>query len=125
MTDVPVTPTYRATAGPLAGRRLGQPGDPPAGPRPRRRGPHQRRPAGHQGRGGAVGYASVVPLAATSGATASAHYDARQALDELHATGVRVIGRIVCFLDPVLSKWAWESGGDMIVLDGAAPPRSA
>ena len=68
---------------------------------------------------GAVGYASAVPLAATSGATASAHYDARQALDELHATGVRVIGRIVCFLDPVLAKWAWESGRrDMVVLDG-------
>ena len=31
-----------------------------------------------------------------------------------------MIGRIVCFLDPVMAKWAWENGRpDMIVLDGA------
>ena len=68
---------------------------------------------------GVVGYSSAVPLAASTGA-AAAHYDARQAIDELHGAGVRVIGRIVCFLDPVLAKWAWDSGRpDMVVLDGA------
>jgi hypothetical protein len=72
---------------------------------------------------GVVGYASQVPLATTVGA-AVGHYDARQALDELHATGVRVIGRVVCFLDPAMSKWAWENGrSDMVVLNasGNAP----
>ena len=69
---------------------------------------------------GAVGYTSAVPLAVATGATAAGHYDARQAIDELHATGVRVIGRIVCFLDPVLAGWAWDHGrSDMLVLDGA------
>lgn len=72
---------------------------------------------------GEVGYASAVPLATTVGAAAG-YYDARRALDELHALDVRVIGRIVCFLDPVMSKWAWENGRpDLVVLDGsgAAP----
>ena len=68
---------------------------------------------------GEVGYATAVPMAATVG-SATAYYDARQALDELHALDVRVIGRIVCFLDPLMSKWAWENGRpDLIVLDGA------
>ena len=67
---------------------------------------------------GEVGHASAVPLASTTGAVIG-HYDARQAIDELHAHGVRVIGRIVCFLDPVLSRWAWAHGRpDMVVLDG-------
>ena len=72
---------------------------------------------------GVVGYASQVPLATTVGA-AVGHYDARQALDELHSTGVRVIGRIVNFLDPAMARWAWENGRpDMVVLNasGSAP----
>ena len=72
---------------------------------------------------GVVGYASQIPLASTVGAAAG-FYDARQATDELHAAGVRVIGRIVCFLDPTMSKWAWENGrSDMVVLNasGSAP----
>ena len=35
-----------------------------------------------------------------------------------------MIGRIVCFLDPTMSKWAWENGrSDMVVLNasGGAP----
>jgi hypothetical protein len=71
---------------------------------------------------GEVGYASAVPLATTTGA-ARGHYDARQALDELHGHGVRVIGRVVNFLDPVLAGWAWQNGRpDMIVLDAAGEP---
>ena len=69
---------------------------------------------------GEIGYDSDVALADTVGATASAYYDARAALDELHALGVRVIGRIVCFLDPLMGGWAWSQGrSDMVVLDGA------
>lgn len=71
--------------------------------------------------GGTVGYASAVPLAVASGAAAGV-YDAPAALAELHALDVRVIGRIVCFLDPQLARWAWGEGEtDMLVLRGAEP----
>jgi len=72
---------------------------------------------------GLVGYHSTVPLVATIGAGAG-YYDAAAAVADLHAAGVRVIGRIVCFLDPVLAAWAWANARpDMLVLDaqGAAP----
>ena len=73
---------------------------------------------------GEIGYASTVPLAVSSGA-ARGHYDAGAALDELHALGVRVIGRIVCFLDPVVASWAWENDRpEMIVLQGSGGPLS-
>jgi len=71
---------------------------------------------------GFVGYASAVPLANTTGA-AKAFYDARAAIDELHGLGVRVIGRVVNFLDPTLANWAVNNGrSDMIVLDPAGAP---
>ena len=71
---------------------------------------------------GEVGYASAVPLAVSAGA-ASGHYDAHAAIGELHRLGVRVIGRIVCFLDPHLATWAWESGrSEMIVMQGSGGP---
>jgi hypothetical protein len=68
---------------------------------------------------GEVGYPSKVALANHAGAVRT-YYDAREATDELHGLGVRVIGRIVNFFDPVLAKWAWENGRpEMIVLDAA------
>jgi hypothetical protein len=71
---------------------------------------------------GEVGYASTVALAVTSGA-AIGYYDAAAALDELHGLGVRVIGRIVCFLDPVLASWVWENERtEMLVLQGSGGP---
>jgi hypothetical protein len=71
---------------------------------------------------GEVGYATAVPLATTAGA-ARAHYDAVATLDELHDLGVRVIGRIVCFLDPVLASWAWENDrAEMVVQQGSGGP---
>jgi hypothetical protein len=71
---------------------------------------------------GEVGYASAVALAGAAGA-ASGHYDARAAIGELRRNGVRVIGRIVCFLDPLLATWAWESGrSEMIVMEGSGGP---
>jgi hypothetical protein len=71
---------------------------------------------------GEVGYASTVPTAVTIGA-AMGHYDATAALEELHGLGVRVIGRIVCFLDPVLASWAWENERtEMLVLQGSGGP---
>jgi hypothetical protein len=66
---------------------------------------------------GQVGYATKVGLARRASAVTT-YYDARETLDELHALGVRVIGRIVNFLDPVLARWAWENGRpEMLVLD--------
>ena len=63
-----------------------------------------------------------MPLATTTGA-AMGHYDARSALDQLHGLGVRVIGRIVCFLDPQLASWAWENDRtEMLVLQGSGGP---
>ena len=73
--------------------------------------------------GGEVGYKSAVPMATASGAV-RAHYDPTTAIAELHGAGARVIGRIVCFLDPVVAGWAWASGnGEMVVqaAGGAAP----
>ncbi len=55
---------------------------------------------------GLVGYNSAVPLAQQSGA-AKKIYDAQKAVAEIHAAGGRVIGRLVCFKDPSLAKWAW------------------
>jgi hypothetical protein len=72
-----------------------------------------------KGENGEIGYETRVRLARTAGAT-TAYYDARESLRELHGLGVRVIGRIVNFLDPLLASWAWENGReDMIVLDGS------
>jgi len=68
---------------------------------------------------GEIGYDSDVELAEVSGADASAYYDPRAALDELHGLGVRVIGRVVCFLDPVVAGWAWREGrSELVVLNG-------
>jgi hypothetical protein len=68
---------------------------------------------------GQVGYETKVRLARRVSASTT-YYDARATVDELHGLGVRVIGRIVNFLDPVLAKWAWENGRpEMIVLDGS------
>ena len=58
---------------------------------------------------GVVNYASAVPMASAIGAS-STLYDARKATAQLHAMGVRVIGRIVAFNDPKLADWAVAHG---------------
>ena len=58
---------------------------------------------------GVVGYNSKVPLAIESGA-ANSLFDLQEAIEELHALDVRVIGRIVAFRDPILAKYAWSRG---------------
>ncbi|MEJ7724826.1 MAG: putative glycoside hydrolase, partial [Ilumatobacteraceae bacterium] len=48
------------------------------------------------------------------------YYDPEEAVAELHALDVRVIGRVVCFLDPTLASWAAENERpDLLVLDGS------
>lgn len=58
---------------------------------------------------GEIGYQSQVPLAREIGATRG-HYDAKAAVDQLHAAGLRVVGRLVAFRDPILARASWESG---------------
>ena len=53
---------------------------------------------------GEVGYASTVAAGDDDRRGAPATTTPRQAIDELHALGVRVIGRIVCFLDPTCRR---------------------
>ena len=58
---------------------------------------------------GRIGYSSSIPLARLSGATQGL-FDLEAAIDELHGMGVRVIGRIVAFNDPVLTRYAVDNG---------------
>ncbi|GAB3566595.1 putative glycoside hydrolase [Amycolatopsis endophytica] len=58
---------------------------------------------------GEVGYASEVPLAREIGA-AKNYYDLHAVVEELHKEGIRVVGRLVAFRDPVLARASWESG---------------
>lgn len=58
---------------------------------------------------GEVGYDSQVPLARQIGAVKK-YYDARATLDQLHAAGLRVVGRLVAFRDPVLARASWDGG---------------
>ncbi|HET6953443.1 MAG TPA: putative glycoside hydrolase [Acidimicrobiales bacterium] len=64
---------------------------------------------------GMVGYDSNVPRAREIGAV-SGTYDLDGAITTLDARGVRVIGRIAAFRDPVLSEAAWAAGqGDQVI----------
>jgi hypothetical protein len=58
---------------------------------------------------GVAGWNPPVPLAHRIGA-AQPIYDLRAAVERLHALGVRVVGRLVCFRDPTLAAAAWRAG---------------
>ena len=65
--------------------------------------------------GGHIGYESEVALANEIGADIGP-LDLQQAVADLHAEGVPVIGRIVAFADPALAEWAWENDRrDMVI----------
>lgn len=73
---------------------------------------------------GEVTYGSTVPMAQQIGAV-KGYYDARRTLDQLHGTGVRVVGRLVAFKDPVLAKSSWGSGHpERVVQDASGQPWS-
>jgi hypothetical protein len=59
--------------------------------------------------GGIVGWDAPVALAHEIGAVQD-RYDLAAAVKLLHAKGIRVIGRLVCFNDPVYAGWAWTHG---------------
>ncbi|MDR7303334.1 putative glycoside hydrolase [Haloactinomyces albus] len=58
---------------------------------------------------GEIAYDSQVPLANKIGAD-KGYYDARKVIDRLHDMGVRVVGRLVAFKDPILAEASWKSG---------------
>ncbi|SDK15848.1 hypothetical protein SAMN04487820_1056 [Actinopolyspora mzabensis] len=71
---------------------------------------------------GEIQYDSAVPLAERIGAD-KGYFDARKAIDRLHGMGVRVVGRLVAFKDPVLAESAWKSGNrDRVVRTAAGGP---
>lgn len=62
---------------------------------------------------GFIRYDSQISLAHEAGAV-SEIMNLSEAIDELHARGVRVIGRLVAFRDPILAQHAWDDGsGDL------------
>ncbi|WP_367128415.1 putative glycoside hydrolase [Saccharothrix sp. HUAS TT1] len=74
---------------------------------------------------GEIGYDSQVPLAREIGANRN-YYDARAVVEELHGLGLRVVGRLVAFRDPVLGKASWDSGArDRVAQNTAGAPWSA
>jgi hypothetical protein len=58
---------------------------------------------------GIVGYDTTVQMAHDIGAVQPA-YRIADAVEELHGLGVRIVGRVVAFRDPVLADWAWDNG---------------
>ena len=64
---------------------------------------------------GEIWYDTAVPLAHTIGAVTEL-WDLAEVVDELHALGVRVIGRLVVFRDPKLADHAVATGAmDLVV----------
>ena len=64
---------------------------------------------------GIVGWPASVPLAKKIGAVQDI-YDLKGAVEQLHDKGVRVIGRLVAFRDPILGEWAWNHGKQEMVV---------
>jgi hypothetical protein len=74
--------------------------------------------------GGVIGFDPPLPLARRIGA-AQPIYDLPATVRELHSRGVRVIGRLVCFRDPIASAAAWKAGRrDEVVQTPAGTPYS-
>lgn len=71
---------------------------------------------------GLVGWDAPVPLARRMGAVQPV-YDLREAVELLHARGVRVVGRLVAFRDPVHAEWAWRNRArrQVVQTPGGAP----
>jgi hypothetical protein len=73
---------------------------------------------------GLIGFPASIPLGRRIGAVKDI-YDLAAAVELLHGKGVRVIGRVVCFRDPILAQWAWRKGlRDRVVQTPAGGPYS-
>jgi hypothetical protein len=68
---------------------------------------------------GVIGWDAPVPLGKEIGAVQDI-FDLGAAVDTLHARGVRVIGRLVAFRDPILSEAAWRAGRKQEVIQTPA-----
>lgn len=66
---------------------------------------------------GMIGYRSDIPLANEAGAVIG-WYDLEDVVADLHGRGVRVVGRLVAFRDPVLAQYAWDQGNADWVIQG-------
>ena len=72
--------------------------------------------------GGEVGWSSQLPLAKQIGAVKH-YFDLRDAVKQLKARHLRVIGRVVAFRDPILAKAAWAEGHkDWVLQDSKGQP---
>jgi peptidoglycan/xylan/chitin deacetylase (PgdA/CDA1 family) len=71
---------------------------------------------------GIVGWPANVPYGRRIGSVRRI-YDLADAVRQLHARGVRVIGRLVCFRDPVHAAAAWKAGrrNEVIQTPSGAP----
>jgi hypothetical protein len=59
--------------------------------------------------GGEIGYDSELPLAQKVGAVRG-YYDLDELVELLHSKGIRIVGRVVAFRDPIYAAWAWDHG---------------
>ena len=74
---------------------------------------------------GEVGWNTSVPLAKRIGAVRR-YFDLGDAVKQLKARKIRVIGRVVAFRDPILANAAWADGNkDWVVQDDKGNPLSA
>jgi hypothetical protein len=71
---------------------------------------------------GEVGWNAAVPYGRRIGAVRRI-YDLKAAVGLLHRQGVRVIGRLVCFRDPIHAKAAWDAGrkDEVVQAPGGGP----
>lgn len=75
--------------------------------------------------GGEVGWNATNPLAKRIGAVKK-YFDLADAVKQLKARHLRVIGRVVAFRDPILATAAWKDGNkDWVLQDGAGNPLGA
>ncbi|MBA2462079.1 MAG: polysaccharide deacetylase family protein, partial [Actinobacteria bacterium] len=71
---------------------------------------------------GEAGWNPSVPLARRMGSALDV-YDLERSVAELHERGVRVIGRLVCFRDPIHAAAAWRAGrrSEVVQTPGGEP----
>ncbi|HUF02486.1 MAG TPA: putative glycoside hydrolase, partial [Gaiellaceae bacterium] len=71
---------------------------------------------------GIVGWDAPVPYGKRIGAVQEI-FDLQEAVRQLHGMGVRVIGRLVCFRDPIHAQAAWRAGrrSEVVQAPGGGP----
>ena len=70
---------------------------------------------------GVISYDSKVPLARSIDSPQKI-YDLKDALGALHRKGVRVVGRIVAFRDPILASASWPKHKDRVIQTASGAP---